>query len=189
MSEPHRIKGIEATRIGLMLTEPLFCSLSSAAMADNIRRAQIAVCYAAPGIRQEPADAMVEVAKQIGPELITVCLDFDERVMRMGFGELAAVQTLRNAGIVVNSSPGLRTRSPTHKPHPNFDGGEFDEREVIGVVFFETRRDGLEVFELVEKAFHEIAQPIEDRAEHRNIYASRHRLDVAPGALCGKRFA
>jgi hypothetical protein len=92
-----------------MVTEPLFCSLSSAAMADNIRRAQIAVCYAAPGIRQEPAAAMAEVAKRIGPELITVCLDFDERVMRMGFGDLAAVKILRDAGIVVNSSPGLRT--------------------------------------------------------------------------------
>jgi len=27
----------------------------------------------------------------------------------MGFGDLAAVKTLRDAGIVVNSTPGLRT--------------------------------------------------------------------------------
>ena len=29
-----------------------------------------------------------------------------------------------------------RFRSPTHKPEPYSDGGEFDEGEVVGVVFF-----------------------------------------------------
>jgi hypothetical protein len=41
---------------------------------------------------------------KFGPELINVCLDFDERVMRMGFGSLAAVRMLRDVGIVVNST-------------------------------------------------------------------------------------
>jgi hypothetical protein len=52
---------------------------------------------------------MAELARRLDREFITVCLDFDERVMRMGFGELAAVKTLRDAGIVVNSTSGLRT--------------------------------------------------------------------------------
>ena len=52
---------------------------------------------------------MAELARRIGPELIAVYVDFDQRVMRMGFGELAAVKTLRDAGIEVNSTPGLRT--------------------------------------------------------------------------------
>jgi hypothetical protein len=91
------------------MTAPLFRSLDSTAMATDIRAAQHSVCYAAPGIQSEPANAMVDVARRIGPDLVTVCLDFDERVMRMGFGDLAAVKTLREAGIVVNSTPGLRT--------------------------------------------------------------------------------
>ena len=91
------------------MSEPLFRSLDSAAMADEIRRAQHSVCYAAPGIHREPAKAMAEVARWIGPELITVCLDFDERVLRMGYGDLAAVNSLREAGIIVSSTPGLRT--------------------------------------------------------------------------------
>ena len=41
--------------------------------------------------------------------MITVCLDFDERVMRMGFGTLDAVKVLRDAGIEVRTMPGLRT--------------------------------------------------------------------------------
>jgi hypothetical protein len=91
------------------MSDPLFCSLDSAAIADDIIRAQRSVCYAAPGVQQEPAKAMAALARRIGPELITVCIDFDERVMRMGFGQLSAVKTLREAGIVVRSTPGLRT--------------------------------------------------------------------------------
>jgi hypothetical protein len=91
------------------MTTPLFRSLDSAAIAADIRAAQISVCYAAPGIQQEPANAIADVAKRFGADLITVCLDFDERVFRMGFGSLAAVKTLRDAGILVNSTIGLRT--------------------------------------------------------------------------------
>jgi hypothetical protein len=91
------------------MTAALFRSLDTAAIAVAIRAAQHSVCYAAPGIQQEAANAIADVARKIGPDLITVCLDFDERVMRMGFGSLAAVKTLRDAGIVVNSTHGLRT--------------------------------------------------------------------------------
>lgn len=91
------------------MTETLFCSLNSVTIASHIRTAQISVCYAAPGIQAEPAIAMAEVAARISPELITACLDFDERALRMGFGDLAAVKTLRQAGIAVSSAPGLRT--------------------------------------------------------------------------------
>jgi hypothetical protein len=93
----------------LFASEPLFRSLDSAAIADEIFQARRSVCYAAPGVQKEPAEAIAALARRIGPELITVCIDFDERVMRMGFGELSAVKILREAGIVVGSTPGLRT--------------------------------------------------------------------------------
>jgi hypothetical protein len=91
------------------MTEPLFLSLDSSQIAREIDRAQHSVCYAAPGILKKPADALAALARRLGPELIIVCLDFDERVMRMGFGELSAVKTLREARIDVRSTPGLRT--------------------------------------------------------------------------------
>jgi hypothetical protein len=92
-----------------MSTDALFCSLSSPRIADLIRSARQAVCYAAPGIQSDVAQAMVETAGRLGQEMLTVCLDFDERVMRMGYGEIGAVQLLRDAGISVRSAPGLRT--------------------------------------------------------------------------------
>lgn len=93
------------------MTEPLFGSLDSAAIAEKIRQAKFSVCYAAPGIQPEPANAMAEIVRQrlIASGFITVCLDFDERVMRMGFGDIGAVKTLRDVGINVSSTPGLRT--------------------------------------------------------------------------------
>ena len=55
------------------------------------------------------AEAMVNAANRLGRELITVSLDFDERFFRIGYGDLGAIESLRHAGIVVLSSPGLRT--------------------------------------------------------------------------------
>lgn len=91
------------------MTGALFSSLDSCAIASVMRSARHSICYAAPGIQLDPATALAEVAARLGPELITICLDFDERVLRMGFGDLAAVKVLREAGIVVSSTPGLRT--------------------------------------------------------------------------------
>ena len=87
----------------------LFCTLDSPGIAEIIRSAQRSVCYAAPGVQTDPAQALVEVARRLGVEMITACLDFDERVMRMGFGDLDAVKCLRVAGIAVRHAPGLRT--------------------------------------------------------------------------------
>jgi hypothetical protein len=52
---------------------------------------------------------MVEAAGRLGKEMLTVSLDFDERVMRMGYGDIGAVKLLLESGIAVQSSPGLRT--------------------------------------------------------------------------------
>ena len=91
------------------MSEPLFLSLDSGRLAHKIAGAEESVCYAAPGILPEPASALAALAERISPQQITVCLDFDERVMRMGFGTLDAVQTLRSVGIEFRSTPGLRT--------------------------------------------------------------------------------
>ena len=87
----------------------LFRSLGSDDLAAFISQAKRLVCFAAPGIQIQPAEAIAEVAKKIGPNRVAVTLDFDERVMRMGFGNLDAVKILRKAGILVDSLSGLRS--------------------------------------------------------------------------------
>lgn len=91
-----------------MNMDALFCSLSPLHIADQVRRAQYAVCYAAPGIQLALAQAMVETAGRLGKELLTMSLDFDDRVMCMSYGDIGAVKLLLEFGIAVQSSPGLR---------------------------------------------------------------------------------
>jgi hypothetical protein len=92
-----------------MTADALFCSLSSVRIAEMVRTAQHAVCYAGPGIQPDVAQAMAETAQRLGPEMLTVSIDFDDRVMRMGYGDVGAVKVLLESGIAVQSSPGLRT--------------------------------------------------------------------------------
>jgi hypothetical protein len=67
------------------------------------------VCYVAPGIQDEPAVALASLQGKLFPIDVTVSLDFDERTLRMGYGTLSAVETLRNAGIEPTHSPGFRS--------------------------------------------------------------------------------
>lgn len=77
----------------------LFLALSSHRIAGLIRQATKHVCYAAPGIQSEVAAALVEL-KQKSPDVsITINLDFDEKTLRMGYGSLEAVESLRANGI------------------------------------------------------------------------------------------
>jgi hypothetical protein len=92
-----------------MTLESLFCALDSASIAQLISTAKHSVYYAGPGIQREPAKAMAEAAQRLGPEMMTLCIDFDERVVRMGYGDIEAVECLREARIVVRNAPGLRT--------------------------------------------------------------------------------
>ena len=47
------------------MTGSMFLSLDSAGMASCIGGAQVSVCYAAPGIQQEPAEALARLAKHL----------------------------------------------------------------------------------------------------------------------------
>ena len=91
------------------MNKPIFTSLSSRSMAHRIRACQKRVCYAAPGIQDEPAAALVELKTRHHPINISVSLDFDERTLRMGYGSLSAVESLRDAGIEPTHSPGFRS--------------------------------------------------------------------------------
>jgi hypothetical protein len=91
------------------VVDSLFVSMDSEAMARHVLGAKTSICYAAPGIQPSLARAIADVARRNGPELLTICIDFDERVLRMGFGDLEAIKILRDVGIAVRSTPGLRT--------------------------------------------------------------------------------
>lgn len=92
-----------------MNSSTFFCHLSSASIAEIIDNAKGPICYAGPGVQLKPALAMVKAAKRLGPEMLTVWIDFDASVMRMGYGDIEAVKLLREASIIVNHAPDLRS--------------------------------------------------------------------------------
>lgn len=91
------------------MTDQLFCSLDSKQISREISHAQTYACYAAPGILDCPDKAFVKLARCLGTDKIVVCLDFNEHVMRMGYGTYSAVETLRNSQIEIRTISGLRT--------------------------------------------------------------------------------
>ena len=90
------------------MQDNFFQQINSQVLQSLILDANTKLCYAAPGIQQGPAEAIVQLAERIGTELIMVFLDVDESVIRMGYGEIAAVQSLQQAGISVQHISGLR---------------------------------------------------------------------------------
>lgn len=90
------------------MSETLYLSLDAKTIAEIISKAKESICYAAPGIFSEIADALAEVSQRIGTESITVCLDLNEEVYRLGYGDIEALTTLRKSHIKLNSSLGLR---------------------------------------------------------------------------------
>jgi hypothetical protein len=91
-----------------MNKDQFFCHLNSAEIANLIMTAQKSVVYAAPSIQLKSATAMVNISEQLGVEMLTVTLDIDEWVLRMGYGKLEAIQKLQDANIVISHSPQIR---------------------------------------------------------------------------------
>ncbi|MEI8309338.1 MAG: hypothetical protein WCH98_01140 [Verrucomicrobiota bacterium] len=92
-----------------MSTSSILSAFSSRRIASYIASAKHRVIYAAPGIQVEAAEKLAERAAALGPHSLTVSLDFDEHTLRMGYGSLEAVETLRKAGIEPTQSPGFRS--------------------------------------------------------------------------------
>jgi hypothetical protein len=86
----------------------LFRYLSSAVIAKLIGSVRTRVCYVAPGIQDTVAAALCSVVASNPNLRISVSLDFSEASFRIGYGSLEAVRRLRNNGIEVVNSPGVR---------------------------------------------------------------------------------
>lgn len=92
-----------------MKPETLLSALTDKRIAARIGEAQRRVIYAAPGIQIETAIALASIASTNAGIHICVNVDFDEHVLRMGYGTVGAVESLKNYNIRVNHSPGLRS--------------------------------------------------------------------------------
>jgi hypothetical protein len=86
----------------------VFSALDSRRMAAEIAKAGQRVVYAAPGIDSGVAAAMVEASHRLSLKAVTVVLDCDEKVCRLGYGDVQGIRRLTEARLDVRQSPGLR---------------------------------------------------------------------------------
>ena len=68
------------------------------------------------------------------------------------------------------------------KSAPDSKRCEFDACKEVVIAFVVSCGDCAEVFEFVEEAFDAVSEAIEPWIECRDVFAVRHRLDVAPSA-------
>lgn len=85
-----------------------FQALPPERQAEEIRQAGERVIFAAPGLFPPVPEALLEAGNRLGEKAVTVVLDCDDEVCRLGLGDFNAIKTLKNAGMSVKQSPGLR---------------------------------------------------------------------------------
>ncbi len=90
------------------MNSQVFTSISGRSMASLISHALRRVAIAAPGIRSQCVAALTEAVERLGQDAVTVITDCDEEVFRLGYGDIAAIQALRDSGVQVRQSTGLR---------------------------------------------------------------------------------
>src|SRR5580704_11261745 len=77
----------------------VFQSMSTAKMAGLISSARKRVAVVSPAIWQKTAEAIIAAAGRLAPDQITVIVDCDEEVCRLGYGDVTALPCLRDSGI------------------------------------------------------------------------------------------
>lgn len=93
------------------MTKRLFTRMSDDVMASEIDKATTRIVVVAPGIRNQTAHALRRATDRISADRIVVVLDCDEEVFRLGYGDLESLERIRQGGISVQHSPGLRFAS------------------------------------------------------------------------------
>jgi len=90
------------------INDTVFESMSSGKIAGLVNRASKRVVLASPGLQDAVAQALENFWKRRGRSGVEVVLDCDEEVIRLGYGEINAVKRLKDAGIPLRQSTGLR---------------------------------------------------------------------------------
>ena len=89
-----------------------FCAVNDAVLIDLVASAKQRIVFVAPGLTAVVADALGRRFAEIDGLDITVVLDADEDVCRIGYGEVKALERLhalaQKKGFWLKSQPGLR---------------------------------------------------------------------------------
>lgn len=95
-----------------MSGHPSITNVDDDKIVDLIDAATQRVVLLAPGLADSVADAIVGAWRRLGTQAVTVILDVDPEVCRLGYGTVEALKTLRDAaaqlGTLICHQPGVR---------------------------------------------------------------------------------
>jgi hypothetical protein len=88
--------------------EAFFTQITSQSLQSMIEQAKKSVIIAAPGIQKNVAEAILLAAKRLGSEMVIVCLDVSEHALRLGYGDISAIEMLKDDGVLLQHVEHLR---------------------------------------------------------------------------------
>lgn len=86
----------------------LFQQIPTHVASGMILLAKTRVLFLGPSLTDGIAAALISARQVLGNEQVVVVLDYDEQVLRLGYGHYESVEMLEEAGVVVRQQPGLR---------------------------------------------------------------------------------
>ena len=86
----------------------VFLTIDSRYIADKIHSAQSKVIYVSPGLDEVVASALINTAKRIGLDNVTVIVDVSQKVCRFGYGIIDGITLLQENRIPIKEAPGIR---------------------------------------------------------------------------------
>ena len=91
---------------------PALQSITDGLLIDAINRTTQRVVMIGPGVWPPLAEAVAEAWRRLGPKCVTVILDVDPEICRIGYGSLDGLEILQKAaaaaGEALGSEPGVR---------------------------------------------------------------------------------
>jgi len=92
--------------------QPSITNVNDNKLIEAIHKARHRLIFLAPGVNQDIAAALTDAWKRLSTEAVSVILDVDPEVCRLGYGTLDGLKTLRDAasrmGALVCHQPGVR---------------------------------------------------------------------------------
>ncbi len=92
--------------------EPAISIVNDDVLVSRIEQAQSRLVLLAPGVSKKVADCLCRRWQELTSEQVTVILDLDPEIYRLGYGDLDALkaleQTARSLGTMLQRQPGIR---------------------------------------------------------------------------------
>lgn len=86
----------------------LFHQLNTEKMCELVSNAKKQVTFIGPALSQELAAAIVKKHQLLGEDGVTIVLDYNEEIFRLGYGDHGAIELLQENNVPIRKQAGLR---------------------------------------------------------------------------------